>query len=155
MNCIFPHYEISEQTVALIPANHMNYKTIAIEMDRTLYITKTPYEIIKRGCLDNFSSFDGRRIAITHLTGFKRKVPIPISIYRNIFVFPTHSFKDWNCCWVFYHHVESIVEERLDSNQSIIMFKNGMEVTVDVPRSELLKQLERTNLIVSIIRKNS
>ncbi|WP_047984286.1 competence protein ComK [Ornithinibacillus californiensis] len=152
MNYILPLYEINEQTLALIPVDHTDYQTIAIETDRTLYIKKTPFEIIKRGCLDNFSTFQGRRESITHLTGYKRKVPIPISVHRHIFVFPTHAYQDWNCCWIFYHHVESIVEEKPNSNQSLIVFKNGREVPVDVPRSELLKQMDRTNLIVSITR---
>lgn len=139
--------------MALIPVNHMNYQTIALETDRTLYIKKTPLEIIQRGCLDNFSSFAGRRESIQHLTGFSRKTPIPISIYRNIIAFPTHAFKNWDCCWIFYNHVDSIVEKL--PNQSVILFKNGNQVTVEVPKLELLKQLERTNFILSIIKRTS
>src|SRR5690606_13361775 len=115
-----------------------------------LYIKKTPFEIIKRGCLENFSTYEGRRDSVTHLTGYKRKVPIPISVHRNIFVFPTHGVKDLDCCWIFYHQVESIVEQKPNVNQSIVLFKSGSEVLVSASKSELFKQLERTRLLISI-----
>ncbi|MFS0673648.1 competence protein ComK [Ornithinibacillus sp. 179-J 7C1 HS] len=150
MSSLMPHYKINEQTMALIPSDFTDYQTIAIETDKNLHIKKTPFEIIERGCLDNFSSFEGRRNSITHLTGFKRKTPIPISVYRNIYAFPTHALKDRKCCWIFYHHVEVIVEVTLE--QSVILFKNGTQVVIDVPRFELIKQLERTSLILSISR---
>ncbi|WP_042147880.1 competence protein ComK [Paucisalibacillus sp. EB02] len=150
MCTILPHYEITEQTMALIPVSHPNYHTIAIEVNQTLHITKTPFEIIKRGCLDNFSSLEGRRESVTHLTGFKRKAPIPISVYRNIFVFPTHAVLDWECCWLFYQHVESIVKKKLDDTQSIVIFKNGTEVIVEVPKRELIKQLDKTSLLSNL-----
>lgn len=150
MSSLMPHYKINEQTMALMASDFTDYQTIAIETDKKLYIKKTPLEIIEWGCLDNFSSFEGRRYSITHLTGFKRKTPIPISIYRNIYAFPTHALKDRNCCWIFYHHVESVLEVNLE--QSLILFKNGTQVEIDVPRLELLKQMERTSLILSISR---
>lgn len=146
-----PHYEINERSIALIPVNHTDYQTLAIETDKKLYIKKTPFEIIERGCLDNFSSFEGRRKSITHLTGFKRKTPIPISVYRNIFVFPTHGYKDLSCCWIFPKHIESIVEKKINDNKSIILFKNGLEVSVEVSRRDLIKQWERTSFLLSII----
>lgn len=145
-----PHYKISEQTMALMPSDFTDYQTIAIETDNKLYVKKTPLEIIERGCLDNFSSFEGRRDSIFHLTGFKRKTPIPISVYRNIYAFPTHALKDRNCCWIFYHHIVSVVEVTLE--QSVILFRNGTQVEFGVPRLELIKQLERTSFILSISR---
>ncbi|GGA91609.1 competence protein ComK [Ornithinibacillus halotolerans] len=149
---ILEHYQINERTMAIIPANQLNYQSIVIEAEVKLYIKKTPFEIIKRGCLENFSSYEGRRDAVTHLTGYKRKVPIPISVHRNIFVFPTHAVKDLDCCWIFYHHVESIVEQKPNIKQSVILFKDGSEFIVNVSKSELLKQLERTTFLLSLVR---
>ncbi|GIO28288.1 competence protein ComK [Ornithinibacillus bavariensis] len=150
MSRILPHYEINERTMALLPSNNISYETIAMETDQTLYIEKTPFEIIKRGCLDNFCSFEGRRESIKYLTGFSRKVPIPISIYRNIFAFPTRALKDWKCGWIFYNHVESIVEDVSRYHQTLVIFKNGNQIKMDVTILELLKQLERTSLIKSL-----
>ncbi|MFD2046606.1 competence protein ComK [Ornithinibacillus salinisoli] len=147
---VMSHYEINEQTMALIPANYTDYQTIAMETDKKLYIKKTPFQIIERGCLNNFSSFEGRRNSVNYLTGFKRKAPIPISVYRNIYAFPTHALKDWDCCWIFYHHVESVV--KVKSNHSVILLKNGTQVSIDIPRLELLKQMERTSYILFISR---
>ncbi|WP_010096050.1 competence protein ComK [Ornithinibacillus scapharcae] len=151
MISVHPHYEITEQTVALIPSKHIDYQTIVIEVDKELYIKKTPFEIIEKGCLDNFSTFEGRRKAVMHLTGFRRKVPIPISVYRGIFVFPTQAFRDWDCCWVFYGHVEGVVE--IGEEQSLVLFKGGRQVRVDVSKVSLLKQLERARFVISLIRR--
>ncbi|HAM79225.1 competence protein ComK [Ornithinibacillus bavariensis] len=150
MSKIYPHYEINERTMALLPSNNFCYHTIAMETDQTLFIEKTPFEIIKRGCLDNFCSFEGRREAIKHLTGFSRQVPIPISIYRNIFAFPTHALKDWKCGWLFFNHVESIVEDVSGYRETLVIFKNGNQFKMDVPKLELFKQLERSSLIKSL-----
>ncbi|SES62052.1 competence protein ComK [Oceanobacillus limi] len=153
MKNILPHYHINEHTLALLPGKHIDYQTIALEHDRKLYIKKTPFEIIKRGCLDHYSTYEGRKAAVTHHTGFKRKVPIPISVSKGIYAFPTHPLKDLDCCWVFYQHVLGIEEDVQNPYQSVVVFRNRVEVFVNVGRDGLVRQMERNGEI--IIRLNS
>ncbi|WP_051359443.1 competence protein ComK [Paucisalibacillus globulus] len=145
---VLPHYKINEHTLALIPIKHIDYQTVALQGNKTLYIKKTPIEIIEKGCLDHFMTFEGRRKAITHHTGWTRKVPIPISIHQSITTFPTHALKNGKCCWLFYHQIEAILEDSHNNGRSIVLFKDGMQITLLVKASELKGQLERTRLLL-------
>lgn len=140
-------YEINEKTIALKPAYHTKYDTIVYETGKQFYIKKPAFQLIQEACLHYGSSYDGRKESVIHHTGYKRKVPIPISISKNIFTFPTHSPSDFNCAWIFYKHVESIKRYSPASNrnpESIVIFKNGMDLTFKVSPYILEKQMQRT-----------
>lgn len=145
---VITHYQINEYTLALIPVKQIAYQTIALQGHQSLYIKKTPLEIIEKGCLDHFITFEGRKKAITHNTGWTRKVPIPISMDKHITAFPTHALKNENCCWLFYHHIDAIVEDFHNKGHSIVLFKNDIQIRLLVRASELIGQLERTRLLL-------
>jgi len=127
MPTIFPTYEINEQTLALKPAFHHEYSTIALEGDqKKLYIRKTPLQLIQQAALKGGSDYNGRRKSIIYLTGIKKKIPIPLYPHKNIYTFPTHSPNHKDCHWIFFQHVESF-QKLLDPTNSIkFLFKNGL-----------------------------
>jgi hypothetical protein len=47
--------------------------------------------------LEGGSPYEGRQIAVTHLTGAQYKVPIPVNPYEYIYAFPTHSPQLFQC----------------------------------------------------------
>ncbi|MFD1362311.1 competence protein ComK [Lentibacillus salinarum] len=150
MTTILPSYEINGATMALLPAAHIDYETTVIERNQELFIRKTPHQLISSACLENCSTYEGRRETVMHHFGFKRKVPIPINPRKNLFAFPTHSPSDFTCCWIFYKHIQAILPPSASSkntpNQTILLFKNALQLPVDVSHYVLEKQLERTGM---------
>ena len=98
---VLSHYDINRDTIALIPATHPDYSTIVWEKDQILHVRKTPIQLIKKGSLEGGAEYDGRRAAVTYKTGIQSKVPIPINPFEQIYAFPTHSPKLFECTWLF------------------------------------------------------
>ncbi|WP_138418259.1 competence protein ComK [Aquibacillus sediminis] len=146
-----PNYHVNERTMALIPAYHIEYDTIVLEAGRQLFVQQPAIQIIKSACLDGYSTYEGRRKAVNYQMGVKRKVPIPICPMKNIFTFPTQAPTDYDCHWIFYHHVQSI--EPYSSNedstiQSMITFKDGQHLPMKTSHHSLEKQMQRTAICI-------
>ncbi|WP_099361196.1 competence protein ComK [Fredinandcohnia onubensis] len=142
-------YEVNPQTQAILTAREIEYSAIVKEDHQTLYIRQTPLQIIKSACLEGGATYEGRRKAVTHLTGAIQKVPIPINPRRNIFAFPTHSPTAFECNWIFYHHIKSIVpSQQSNTIQSIIQFKNQQKLPMNESHYLLEKQYTRTAMCV-------
>lgn len=137
------HYDVHRGTMAILAAMYPNYYSEVIETDKRLFVKQTPIQLIRQACLEGGSTYEGRRAAVMHQTGARHKVPIPINPLEEIYAFPTHSAKQFNCNWIFYKHVKRII--RNDRTQSFIVFQNGLEVTVDVSHYILEKQMYRTS----------
>ncbi|MUK87435.1 competence protein [Ornithinibacillus sp. L9] len=148
MKEIQSHYLITDQTTALLPARNQEYFTDVLARNQTLHITKTPLEIIKETCIQQFSSYTGIREAVMHQIGYKRKVPIPINPFQNIYAFPTLSPNDPDCVWLFYHHIHQIKPPPTPHANSIVYFKDGFELPMDVSYHVLEKQMFRTAMCV-------
>ena len=150
MKKVLDHYEVNKDTMALLSAAHIDYCTIVLETDRILYVKKTPTQIVKSACLEGFSTYDGRRKAVTYHIGAKQKVPIPIIPRDNIYAFPTHSPKDFKCNWIFYNHVKYIktLNTPNQPSQSLIIFKNGQQITLNESHYILKNQMKRTAICI-------
>src|SRR5690625_1439455 len=109
---------------------------------------------MKAACLDTgWSTFDGRREAVTHHTGFKQKVPIPIIIKPEIYGFPTHAINNPDCAWIFPVHILRINKHR--TSQSTIQFKNGRTIILDISYHILNNQMQRTFQIMNLVNMES
>lgn len=141
-------YKVNEQTVALLPAFHASYCTIVWEIDRILYVEQTPLQIITSSCLHSGASYDGRRSAVIHLTGLKKKVPIPINPENNIYAFPSHSGNHKLCHWLFFNHIVSIEEVspfKDPEYRSMVVFTNDQKLMMRLTTRVLQMQLYRTS----------
>ncbi|MBU8906535.1 competence protein ComK [Desertibacillus haloalkaliphilus] len=145
---ILETYEITRDTIALLPAKHTDYDTIALEFDRELYIKQPPLSLIKTACLEGGSTYDGRRDAVTHLTGAQNKVPIPIDPIEQIYAFPTNSPSQFDCIWIFYPHVKSIQPDHTNINNSSITLKNNRTLALNASYASLEKQVHRTSYCI-------
>ncbi|WP_138419866.1 competence protein ComK [Aquibacillus sediminis] len=151
MTNVLIDYHVNEQTIALLPATHIDYDTIVLEVGRKLYVKKTPLQLIKQACLAGGASYDGRRKAVIYQMGVKRKVPIPICPQRKLFAYPTQSPSEFNCHWIFYHHVQSIRPNLSIKNpdiKTIITFKNGEQIFMNESYYVFEKQMQRTAICI-------
>jgi competence protein ComK len=142
------HYKINERTLALIPARQMDYATIAYEHNKQYFVKETPIQLVKTACLEYGSTYQGRRDAVVYHTGYKRKVPIPISISKIIYSFPTHAPTDFECIWIFPSHVQSVIHHPTPKKKpkSIVQFKNGQQLQLNISSYMINKQMERTSV---------
>jgi competence protein ComK len=142
---VLPDYDIHKGTIAVLSAAAIEYSSIVLEPDQTLYIRKPPLQLIKEACLEGGSTYDGRREAVTHLTGAQNKVPIPVNPREYLFAFPTHSPQLFECNWLFYHHIHKIQPKPKTPGTSIVTFKTRQDpLTLDVSHHSLQKQIQRT-----------
>ncbi|MEH7380460.1 competence protein ComK [Bacillus sp. JJ1533] len=150
MKTIQPFYEVNPQTMAILPAREIEYSAIVKEVHNIIYVRQTPLQIIKAACLEGGSTYEGRRKAVTYLTGAVQKVPIPINPRRNLFAFPTHSPTAFECTWIFHHHVKTIRPSGNNNptTQSIIHFKNYDELPMNESPYILQKQFTRTGMCI-------
>lgn len=151
MKQIIDHYEVNQNTMALLSVAHMEYSTLVLEESQQFYVRKTPIQIVREACLEGGSTYDGRRRAVSHRTGSHQKVPIPINPKDKIFAFPTHSPKSHECNWIFYHHVKYISKLKSPDQQdvqSVITFTNGQHISLHESQYILEKQMQRTAMCI-------
>lgn len=137
-------YTINPLTIAIFPAKQIDYDSIVIEGEKTLYIHQTPLDIIKQSCIDYWSSYEGRKKAVIYYTGFKQKVPIPVSEQIPIVAFPTHALKHIDCAWLIYDHIVNYLAAKTDpARKTTITFSNGKTMTINVSIRSFTSQMTR------------
>lgn len=137
-------YIMNETTIGMIPARKIEYDTIVIEGENLLYIRQTPLDIIKQSCIHYWSTYEGRREAVMHHTGFKEKVPIPINPKRGIIAIPTHGIKHIDCCWLMHDHILHYEPIKNDPKyKTTVIFTNRRNIKLDVSIRSFQTQIKR------------
>ena len=142
---ILDYYRTNEKTMYIIPIPSIDYNAIAKEVDNTVYIKQTPFDIIKENVLIGGADFNGRRRSITYNLGMQKKLPMPINPPRNIYAFPSHAPTQFHCLWIFAEHINHI--QSVPNNKkfrSTIQFKNGEKLFLEVSPYILETQLIKT-----------
>ena len=146
-------YEISKGTLAILP-NEKN-SSVVYEDDERYIIKQTPYEIMEESCKYFGSTYEGRKDGAREMLGAEYKVPIVIEDSSNLIVFPTTSPLSEDCVWISLKRVEKI--EKIDANNTRIIFDNKTEIIVDSSYRTIENQLSRASRLDLILRnhKNS
>ncbi len=150
---IYMEYEISKGTLAILP-NEKNSSVVYEDDDRYI-IKQTPFEIMEESCKYFGSTYEGRKDGAKEMLGAEYKVPIVIEDSSNLIVFPTTSPFSDDCVWISLKRVEKI--EKIDSNNTKIIFDNKTEIIVDSSYRTIENQLSRASRLDLILRnhKNS
>ncbi|WP_161568203.1 competence protein ComK [Anaerobacillus alkaliphilus] len=136
------HYVVNKNTLAICSIASCEFSSIVYEIDQILYVRQTPLKIIQVSCLANGSTHKGRCMAVSYHTNNRHKLPVPISEKDSIYFFPTSAPNNFHCHWISYHHVLHL---QLAKNQeTIITFRNGLQLTISVSFYTIEKQLHRT-----------
>ncbi|PYZ94910.1 competence protein [Salipaludibacillus keqinensis] len=138
-------YRITKDTMALLPSYQDGSRTLVYETTKRIYVNQTSKEIVNNGCLEGFSSYDGRRMAAIYQTGKNYNVPIAINPYKNIFAFPTNSPSNYDCIWLFYHHIQDISSAKNNPKHSIVTMSDNAHILVPVSSFTLKKKMYLTS----------
>jgi len=141
-------YEINNSTIAIEPIN--GYTSRVIEEDNIYIVNKNTTEIINHSCKFFGSSFLGRRDGTKALTGITYKAPIIIEETKSIIFFPTSSPRFDKCYWISLNHISDYVKKA--GTSTLVNFKNGQNLHVDVSYSSLENQVLRATRLESVLR---
>lgn len=146
-------YEISKGTLAILP-NEKN-SSVVYEDDERYIIKETPFKIMEDSCKYFGSTYEGRKDGAKEILGAEYKVPIVVEDSNNLIVFPTTSPLSDDCVWISLKRVDKI--EKIDANNTKIIFDNKTEIIVDSSYRTIENQLSRASRLDLILRnhKNS
>jgi competence protein ComK len=145
-------YEISKGTLAIVPDNE---KSVVYEDGERYIVDQTPFSIMEDSCMYFGSSYEGRKKGAKNILGAEYKVPIVVEDTDNLIVFPTTSPQSKDCVWISLKRVKNI--EKVDYNNTKVIFDNDKEIIVDCSFRSLENQLSRASRLDLILRnhKNS
>lgn len=141
-------YEINSSTLAIIPITEGLCKIM--EDDTVFTVSKSTTEIVDDSCKFFGSSYQGRFEGTKELTGINYKSPIIIEESRNIIFFPTSSPRFHNCTWISLNQIDKF--EKMNNN-SVITFKNGQLLKLEISYGSLENQILRATRLESILKK--
>jgi competence protein ComK len=140
-------YEISEETLAIIPID--NYRSKVVEKDSTFIVNKTPMEIVDDSCQFFGSSYLGRHTGTKCLIGVSHKSPIIIEESKEIIFFPTNSPRIYDCCWI---SLRNIDDYKKVNNSSLVIFNTGYLLELNISFGSLDNQVLRATRLESVLR---
>ena len=147
------NYEISRGTLAIVP-NKKNDSLVYEDNERYL-ISQSPFEIMEESCKYFGSTYEGRKDGAKEILGAEYKVPIVVEDSNNLILFPTTSPLSSDCVWISLKRVKKI--EKIDMNNTKVIFDNNLELIVDCSYRTMENQLSRASRLDLILRnhKNS
>jgi len=98
-------------------------------------------------CMNNLSTFDGRRKAIVKL--LKQKDNIPIYIDSENFVYPTKSIRDFDMVYINYFEVLSY--KTVGFKKTLIVFNNLEYLIIDIDIKRVDRQHKRIKKITEYL----
>lgn len=146
-------YEINNGTLAVVP--NKEEESLIYEDHERYIIKQTPFNIMEDSCKYFGSTYEGRKEGAKSILNAEYKIPIVIEDSSNLIVFPTTSPLSKDCCWISLKRVKNI--EKIDSNNTKIIFDNDKEIIVDCSYRTIENQLSRASRLDLILRnhKNS
>ncbi|SDI45009.1 competence protein ComK [Natribacillus halophilus] len=139
-------YRVNAETMAILSAENGSY---IYEREQEIFqCQERPLQIIRKSCLDGGASFAGRIDAVRHKTKLSKKLPIPINVSENWYAFPTAGLRDYDCYWIFYHHIDKI--EATNRKCCNIYFHDQQWLPVKKSLYTLRTQMQRTGWVMSL-----
>lgn len=141
-------YEINSSTLAILPVDEFTSKVL--EEEGEYIVNKPVMKIIDDSCKFFGSSFRGRSDGTKSLIGGNYKLPVVIEESRDIIFFPTSSPKLNECSWI---SLNNLTDYQKNNKQSIVKFKNGFVLDIDISIFSLQNQVLRASRLENVLRK--
>ena len=140
------NYELNMDTLAIIPLNANETKIV--EKDDEFIIRLSSMKIIDDGCRFFGSTYAGRMEGTKSMIGINYKAPIIIEETTPIIFFPTISPRLEACSWISFKDVDKCIKE---DKKSIIIFKNGTKLELNLSYKILQNQILRSSYLNSML----
>jgi len=142
-------YEFNRGTLAIVP--NEKESSLVYEDDERYIVNNHPYKIMEDSCKYFGSSYKGRKEGARDILGAEYKVPIILEDSSNLIVFPTTSPLADDCVWISLHRLKKF--ERIDVNNTKIIFDNDKEIIVPCSYRTIENQVSRASRLDLIMRK--
>lgn len=139
-------YEVNLDTLAIIPVNAT--ETRILEKEGDFIVNSSSMKIIDDGCRFFGSTYAGRSEGTKSMIGINYKAPIILEETTPIIFFPTLSPRLEACSWISFKDVEKCLKK---DKKSIIVFKNGIKLELDLPYNILQNQILRSSYLNSML----
>lgn len=137
---------IDSQTLMLEPVFKDKVKTRIVTTHGTYYSEESTLNLLEDACNRFASTLEGRLKAMRKLMNYSMKTPLLIEP-NNFGAFPTMSYRHVECVWIFNH---PFYVEEVSKGKSIVLFSNGISVSVNSSKHVLLKQHQRLHTSLNI-----
>lgn len=139
-------YEISAQTLAIIPIGKERSKIVEVTGD--LIVNAPPIKIIDDSRKFFGSSYEGRFCGTKTLTGITHKSPIIVEESTRIIFFPTKSPRVETCAWLSFNN---IADYEGDGKDSVIKFSCGKVLRLHTSYAIIDNQILRATRLESVL----
>lgn len=143
------NYEISDETLVIMPLDEKSSKVIEYDAERI--IDYNPYEIMEYSCEYYGSSIDGRMSSSKKILGSVYKVPLLVDSYRNLVFFPTRSPNALDNMWISLNNIKNI--KKINPNETMILFNNNDKLVIEIPYYVLNNQLLRATRLSAVLKE--
>ncbi len=140
------NYEVNLDTLAIIPLNAN--ETRIVEKNDEFIVNSSSMKIIDDGCRYFGSTYSGRMEGTKSMIGINYKAPIIVEESTPMIFFPTISPRLEACSWISFKNIEKCIKK---DKKSIIIFKNGLELEIDLSYKILQNQILRSSYLNSML----
>lgn len=99
---------------------------------------------INKLCLKSLTTYEA------YIKGVKSslniKTNIPVYINKKIILFPICNIRNYDCIWINYTNIKAAYN---DENKTVIIFKNGERIKINVKTRKFMKLIENVHKIIS------
>ncbi len=141
-------YEINNNTLAILSIE--NKKSKIIEIANEYVIEENSYSVVDYSCKYFGSSYLGRQKGTKELIGITHKSPIIIEETTKLIFFPTTSPLRKDCNWISLNNIKKYYSN-LERNSSIIEFKSGEKIELDMSIGSLTNQILRATRLQVVL----
>lgn len=141
------NYEITYDTQVIAPIDKNSSRIM--ETDTEYIINNSTLNILEYSCEYFGSSYEGRKEGTKKLLGITHKAPIIVEESRKIIFFPTTSAENEKCVWINLEKIDRY--HKLGSKRSVIIFKNGDLIELDVSYGSLSNQILRASRLKFVL----
>lgn len=141
------NFEVNKGTCAIVPIDENHTKIIG---EREYEVSAPVNEILDYSCKFFGSSLVGRLEASKFLLGACYKLPIILEEKNSIIMFPTHAYKNKNCCWISFNNVKAYFKFGYSVK---VQFFNGKTIYLPISYESFETQIFRSTKLLLTLEK--
>ncbi|WML43895.1 competence protein ComK [Neobacillus sp. PS3-40] len=130
-----------------------NLCTRVIEGVNSFVVNESPVDQIDKTLLNYGSSFSGALQGSKHILGPMKMYPIKINENKDIWLFPTKSFKKKNCVWFNLYHVIRTKAQGVQKTEVLTTF--GHSFIINMKESAFNNKRQKAQQLREIILKDN